>query len=130
MDIERIQLVMGSVFTGMGLVTMLFPTTTAELSLRKEFLGNDGVTPAVKLIMQCFGSQASLCGLLILSSKFTAKTYRNFGLAMIPYFIFDYHFWRIGALSTFGAVGDAVGNIIFSACCYAGYSRLKNNKKY
>ena len=123
-----IQFVMGSIFTSMGLATMIFPKMITELSFNKEFLGKDGVTPPLKLAMQCFGSQASLCGLLILSSKFTSKTYRNFGLAMIPYFVFDYHFWSNGALTTFGAAGDAIGNTVFASCCFLGHCLLTDKE--
>ncbi len=125
---DEVQMVMGSVFTGMGLATMLFPRLVTEMSFRKEFLGKDGVTPPLRLAIQCFGSQACLCGVLILSSKFTSTTFRNFGLAMIPYFVFDCHFWRIGALTSFGAAGDAAGNAVFSACCIAGYKYLTQKK--
>mmetsp|Transcript_9779 Transcript_9779/g.14137 ORF Transcript_9779/g.14137 Transcript_9779/m.14137 type:complete len:135 (-) Transcript_9779:2912-3316(-) len=131
MDIttRKIQMFMGVVFTGMGLATVAFPATVANLSFTNAFLGKEGVTPALQLVMQCFGSQASLCGLLILSSDFRIGTFRNFGLAMIPYFIFDYHFWKTGALTLFGASGDAVGNSIFSFCCYIGYNRLNGRNR-
>lgn len=119
---------MGSVFTGMGLVTMLCPEQVTKLSFSKELL-KEGCTPALKLAMQCFGSQASLCGLLILSSRFTKRTWRNFGLAMVPYFVFDAYFWKQGALTTFGAVGDAAGNVVFSLCCYLGYVNCSHKKK-
>eukprot|EP01032_Pedospumella_encystans_P016802 gene16802-19154_t len=119
---------MGSIFTSMGLATMIFPKMITELSFNKEFLGKDGVTPPLKLAMQCFGSQASLCGLLILSSKFTSRTYRNFGLAMIPYFVFDYYFWSNGALTTFGAAGDAIGNTVFASCCFLGHCLLTDKE--
>lgn len=120
---NNLQTLLGGVFGGMGVATMLFPVKITELSFRKEFLGPEGVTPALKLAIQCFGSQAALCGLLILSSKFTRRTYRNFGLAMIPYFVFDWYFWQSGALTDFGALGDAAGNVIFTLCCLAGYSK-------
>lgn len=122
--LKFIQRTMGSVFTGMGAVTMLFPKEVALLSFSKEFLGDQGITAPLQLVMQCFGSQATLCGLLILSSEFTAQTYQTFGLAMIPYFVFDFYFWYKGSLTNFGAVGDAVGNAIFSFCCFLGYKQL------
>ena len=125
---RKIQMFMGVVFTGMGLATVVFPAAVANLSFTNDFLGKEGVTPALLLVMRCFGSQASLCGLLILSSDFRIGTFRNFGLAMIPYFIFDYHFWQTGALTVLGASGDAVGNLIFSGCCYIGYNRLSNER--
>ncbi len=44
-----------------------------------------------------------------------------FGLAMIPYLVFDVAGYIAGALTPFGAIGDAVGNLIFTTCCYIGY---------
>jgi hypothetical protein len=61
---------------------------------------------------------------LILSSEFTASIYQTFDVDMIPYFVFDYYFWRSGALTTFGAAGDAMSNIVFSVCCLLGYTKL------
>lgn len=77
-----------------------------------------------RLVLQCFGSQAALCGLLILSAKFSANTFRLFGLAMIPYVAFDYLAWRMGALTPFGALGDLAGNVVFGVCCYQGYRQM------
>ncbi len=124
------QTFMGTVFTGMGLATMALPNQVIKYCFTKEYLsdlpvdssGNHIYPRSLILFAQCFGSQASLCGLLILTSKFRKSTYRYFGLAMIPYFIFDYYFWHTKALTTFGALGDGVGNVIFSICAYLGYS--------
>ena len=60
---------------------------------------------------------ATLCGLTILSTKWDSTSYRNFGLLMIPYFVFDAYFYSIGALSTLGAVGDG-GNIAIQHYLY------------
>ena len=119
--IPREQLIMGSLFTSMGLATMLLPDLVYKHSFRRSFTGSDEMTPAMKLVLQCFGSQASLCGLLILVAEFKSRTYRYFGLAMVPYFIFDLYFWRKGALTMMGALGDGVGNLVFSVCCYIGF---------
>lgn len=129
MNNSKVQMFMGSVFAGMGVATMVFPKTITEMSFTKQFLGKEGVTPPLILTMRCFGSQAALCGLLILSSTFDANTYRNFGLAMIPYFAFDVHCYSVGALTTFGAVGDGIGNVIFAACCLLGHNLLKDAEK-
>ncbi len=121
---RKSQIFMGTVFTGLGLATMLFPKKAAELSFKEEFLGKEGVSKPLKLTMQCFGSQATLCGILILTSKFTADTFKIFGLAMIPYLAFDYYAWQTDALTPLGAIGDAVGNVIFAACSLVGYNAL------
>lgn len=122
---SRSQIFMGTVFTGMGLITLTFPHKVIEFAFTDDYLGKAGVTKPLKLTMRCFGSQATLCGVLILSSKFSADTFKIFGLAMIPYFAFDYMAWKSGALTPLGAIGDAVGNFIFSVCCLVGYSALK-----
>jgi hypothetical protein len=128
-SISPYQYFMGVVFTSMGLATMLLPEKVLDHSLSREFLdlpanavGSLAKYPkSLILMVQCFGSQASLCGLLILTSKFRKSTFKYFGFAMIPYFIFDYYFWHTKALTTFGAVGDGVGNVIFSVCSILGY---------
>ncbi|ETW04968.1 hypothetical protein H310_04045 [Aphanomyces invadans] len=107
------QWVMGSVFTCMGL---------------KEFVSNSAPSPALLLMTQCFGSQATLGGLTILSTKWNSTSYRNFGIFMIPYFVFDLYVRSIGAITTVGAVGDGIGNAIFATCCYIGYTNCKKSE--
>ena len=122
------QSVMGGAFTMMGVTTMLFPRQILELSFNKRFLSDLSPTKSETLLTSCFGAQASLCGMLILSSTFTKKTYKYFGIAILPFFVFDYYFWQIEALTTFGAVGDLAGNVLFSLCCYFGYQEAKNEE--
>ncbi|KAI9010202.1 hypothetical protein DFJ74DRAFT_645947 [Hyaloraphidium curvatum] len=120
------QRVLGTVFLGMGLGTMFAPQDTLiPLCFKPDFLGPAGASPPLKLVMQCFGSQASLVGLLLLTTKMTKTSYKAFGIAMIPYIVFDYMFWRRGALTNFGAAGDFAGNLIFITCCYLGYQEAE-----
>ncbi|KAJ3109531.1 endodeoxyribonuclease [Phlyctochytrium planicorne] len=125
------QIVMGTTFTGMGLVTMLFPNTVAKLCFNPSFLGQQStpakpttvMSPPLKLTFQCFGAQATLCGTLILVSRFEKETYLYFGAAILPFFVFDYIAWKAKAVSTIGALGDFAGNVVFVVCCYIGFSR-------
>ncbi len=131
--VKKYQRFMGTVFTGMGLACLMFPSTVLRLSIPVDrwtsIITINQVDPIVKLLMQCFGSQAVLSGILILSSEFTESTFAIFGTSMIPFFVFDCLAWSGGLLTSFGAVGDAVGNIIFSVCSYYGYKGLKAKKK-
>ena len=138
---------MGIVFTAMGVITMIFPQFVLDLSFPPDFLlspSNSYVVssssfvsplsstaspsssslsyaPILLLVVRCFGSQACLCGLLILTTKFNKRTNLYFGLAMIPYLVFDAVGYVTGVLTLFGAVGDALGNLVFVACCLLGY---------
>jgi hypothetical protein len=127
------QQTMGGVFTAMGIATMMFPVTAMRLSLRKSYLGplliNKGkgwdVHPALKFVTRCFGSQATLCGLLILTTKMNKSSFQWFGGAMIPYLIFDIMAWKQGVLTAFGALGDGLGNVIFLVCSILAYKELE-----
>lgn len=112
---------LGGVFSLMGLGTMLFPETLMRLSFKKDLALIQ--SSELTLTFRCFGAQATLCGLLLLSSRFTRTTYRNFGLAIVPFFVFDWAAWQAGLLTEFGAIGDALGNIVFSTCCYLGWKK-------
>ncbi|KAI8854018.1 hypothetical protein BC829DRAFT_381086 [Chytridium lagenaria] len=126
------QIIMGAVFGTMGLATMLLPNFVSRLSFPARYLALQSpqepnrpvLSKPMKLAIQCFGAQATLCGLLILTTRFTRETFRNFGVAMMPFFVFDYLAWKDGALTDFGALGDGIGNVVFTVCCYIGYSRL------
>ena len=114
------QLFLGGVFTTMGLGTMLFPGLLLPISL-KNHASSDSAD--LTLTFRCFGAQATLCGLILLSLRPTAKFYRNFGLAILPFFVFDYMAWHNDMITTFGALGDAAGNIVFTGCSYIGWKR-------
>ena len=117
------QLILGGVFSAMGLGTMLLPRQLLPLSLT-NYSKSDSTD--LTLTFRCFGAQATLCGLILLSCEPSKKLYRNFGLAILPFFVFDFLAWEQGLITTFGAIGDAAGNIVFSVCAYQGYRRADN----
>ena len=116
---EPEQLILGGMFSLMGMGTMLFPKHLIPLSLRNA----PENSRELNFVFRCFGAQATLCGLLLLSCKPSRTLYRNFGLAMVPFFIFDYVAWNAGFLTEFGALGDAAGNLVFSICSFIGWKR-------
>ncbi|KAJ3093429.1 hypothetical protein HDU96_002293 [Phlyctochytrium bullatum] len=140
------KLFMGTTFASMGLVTMLFPNTTIRLSFDPAFLALKGdesdsiptsadktkalttrpapISPVLRFTMRCFGAQATLCGFLLLVAPFNKQTYAAFGAAIAPFFVFDWMAWQAGALTPFGAIGDGLGNVVFTVCCWLGYNRL------
>jgi hypothetical protein len=115
------QTVIGTTFTTMGVATMFFPVTATRLGITSKFLGvtliNRGkewdLHPALKFTVRCFGAQASLCGLLLLSTRMEKFGYQVFSAAIVPFLIFNVIGWRKGIFTTLGAVADGLGNIIF-----------------
>lgn len=127
--------IIGVTFTGMGAITLLFPGTTlyysltpsSYLSITKGLQPSDVIVPEMKLMTQCFGAQATLGGIIILTSQFSKFTFKIFGLSMIPFYWFDYMAWSWGIISPLGAIGDAIGNTIFCVCSWMGYKTLERN---
>jgi hypothetical protein len=116
--------VMGAVWLGMGAATMLFPGPVLRMSFQRQALPSNAEgaeeQPAVDLLCRCFGAQAVMCGILLLTAKMDATAYKIWGVALLPFFAFDYLAWRKGLLTDLGALGDLGGNIVFLVCSVAG----------
>ena len=48
-----------------------------------------------------------------------------YGLALLPFLVFDYWFYRVEPVLTPIGLIDAVGNLIMLALCYAGWRRAE-----
>ena len=109
--------VLGIAYMSLGLATMLLPDAMIELSVTDPAQGNS----LTRLIFQCFGLQATLCGLVAYASEFKRSTYIVLGLAILPVFIFDYWFVAIDPVMTpFGGIADGIFNVIFVTMCAIG----------
>lgn len=54
-----------------------------------------------RLLLACFGAQAVLCGVVILTSRFTPAIFLAFGLCgSIPFFGFNYYFYFVKEMFT------------------------------
>lgn len=89
---------------------MIAPGPLLRLSLAKPPPLDNAAT---LLIFACFGAQACLCGLLLLTARMDAWAFKTWAVAMLPFLVFDAYFYQNGMLTTFGAGGDCVGNILF-----------------
>jgi hypothetical protein len=77
------------------------------------------------LLIGCFGAQALLCGLFILLTRFTRWTYLGYGLALLPFFFFNYYFvYVVPALNRWMAL-DFVANLFMLVLCVFGYRLSK-----
>jgi hypothetical protein len=76
--------------------------------------------------MRCFGAQATLCGILLLTTNFDQQTYKIWTCSILPFFVFDLMAYQSGYLTAFGAIGDAVGNVVFTLAGLKGMGYIGN----
>jgi hypothetical protein len=113
---------MSVTFTLMGFGCMVAPQPILNLSLIPP-VPTDLTTVT---IFQCFGAQATLLGIVLANCHLTQKGYRNWILAILPFFYFDYYAYAVlEKVTLLGALGDATGNVIFTYCGWKCIQKLK-----
>lgn len=121
--LTHLQLVMGGTFFGMGLGTMLLPSLVMDTCFNPTYFSG---TVGERVLVGCFGAQATLQGILLLSCRFRKRTWVYWGLGILPFVVFDAYACPWGplpVLTWLGAAGDGLGNAIFLAACCLGYRR-------
>ena len=77
----------------------------------------------IALFIGCFGAQAVLSGLFAFFSRFTRTTFLVYGIALLPFFWFNYWFvFEVPILSEWMAL-DFAANVAMLALCVAGYRK-------
>ena len=73
------------------------------------------------LLMGCFGAQAVLGGLFIAFSRWTKATFVIYGVALLPFFWFNYYFVFVVPVMTRWMALDLVSNLFMLGLCFWGY---------
>jgi hypothetical protein len=118
MTVRQIQFGLAAVFFILGGWAMLAPRHVIETVIRPEFQSFDRLTI---ICMACFGAQACLAGLFIAFSRFTHTTFLAYGIALLPFFGFNYWFTRVEPVFNSLGLIDLVGNITMLGLCYYGW---------
>lgn len=115
-----IQRLIAAVFLGLGGWCLILPGMVADLSLTPEWRGDD---PVIPILVGCFGAQAVLAGLFAFFARFTRATFLAYGIALLPFFVFDA--WFYFGLPVFNEfiLLDLAGNLIMLALCYMGWRK-------
>ncbi|MEO0981358.1 MAG: hypothetical protein AAFX03_01755 [Pseudomonadota bacterium] len=120
---RRIQIALALVFLVLGGWCLATPHMVERLVLRPE---HQHLTAASAVWVGCFGAQAVLGGIVIATSRFTARTFLIFGLcASLPFFVFNYYFYFVAEMFTDWMLLDFVGNTIILACGLLGWRTLR-----
>ena len=117
-EAQRWQSLIALVFLGLGSWCLLAPATIVELTVRPEHRNE---LPLTLVTIGAFGAQAMLVGLVTATSTFTARTFFALGLALLPFFLFDWWFYSVRPLFNGLILLDVAGNLAMLAACARGY---------
>lgn len=120
-----LQRVLAAVFVGLGSWCLLHPASVIELTVRPEQVSLD-LLPTVAV--GAFGAQAILAGLFAASARFTSNSFLLYGVALLPFFVFDWWFYFARPLFNGLILLDVIGNVIMLAVCARGYTILRNTR--
>ncbi|KAL4756253.1 uncharacterized protein BDW70DRAFT_164659 [Aspergillus foveolatus] len=110
--VRRLQRGMALAYAGLGAWCLLHPASAMRLSFNAEHVTTDR---ASLLLMQCFGAQATTCGMLLGVANMSRTSFTVFSLAMVPYIVFNVWF-GIGpgrGVFTHMLWLDFIGNVFF-----------------
>lgn len=107
-------------FLVLGSWCLFFPGMVERLGFLPAYQHNDATTA---LLMGCFGAQAVLSGLFAWFSRFTKATFLAYGIALLPFFWFNY--WFVFVVPMFNAwmALDFVSNLAMLALCVLGWRK-------
>lgn len=105
-------------FVVLGAWCLFFPDMMAKLAFRPEHYHP---SIATSLMIGCFGAQAILSGLFAAFSRFTRMTFLAYGIALLPFFWFNYWFVFVAPVLNEWMLLDFGANVAMLALCVVGY---------
>lgn len=120
MSARTIQRLLASVFFILGGWALLAPASVIELTVREEWRTGD---PLATFAIGCFGAQACISGLFAWFARFTKTTFLAYGVALLPFFAFNYYFYAVVPLLNELGLLDLVGNVVMLGLCWLGWKR-------
>jgi hypothetical protein len=107
-------------FMVLGAWCLLAPGMVERLVVRPEYFHGSTTTA---LFIGCFGAQAVLSGLFAAFSRFTRTTFLVYGIALLPFFGFNYWFVFVVPVFNQWMALDFISNLLMLALCVAGYRK-------
>lgn len=123
MTARTAQSLLASVFFILGGWCLVAPQSVLNLAITPAYQSN---APIVPILVACFGAQAVLAGIFAAFSTFTRRTFLAYGIALLPFFLFDYWFYAVEPMLTLVGLLDALGNIVMLWLCWIGWSRSEH----
>ncbi|HWT31654.1 MAG TPA: hypothetical protein VN240_11590 [Propylenella sp.] len=109
---------LAGVFFVLGGWCLVAPDSVMTLAFRPEYHSSDRL---VSFLLGGFGAQALIAGLFAAFSVFTRRTFAAYGVALLPFFVFDYWFYFVEPILTPIGLLDAAGNVVMLTLCWIGW---------
>ena len=123
-EARRWQYLIASVFLILGGWCLFSPNSVMELTVRPEHRNQ---LPLTSVTIGAFGAQAVLIGIVSATSRYTARTFMALGVAMLPFFVFDWWFYAVEPIFNELILLDVAGNIAMLAACLRGWWLLRQD---
>jgi len=118
MSVRQIQWGLAAVFFTLGGWALLAPQHAIDTTILPKWNTGD---PLTRFAMGCFGAQACLAGLFVAFSRFTPTTFLAYGIALLPFFAFNWWFTFIEPVFNMLGLIDAIGNVVMLGLCIYGW---------
>ena len=122
MSARTAQGLIAAIFLVLGAWCLLAPQMVLDLGLRPDFRTEAAVVP---VFVACFGAQAMLAGLFAATAIFTRRTFLFYGVALLPFLVFDYWFFAVVPMFNEFILLDLIGNLFMLALCWIGWRRAE-----
>lgn len=122
MSVRTIQYLLASVFFVLGGWCLVSPSSVMALTITPAYQSD---APIVPILVGAFGAQALIAGLFAAFSRFTKATFLAYGVALLPFFVFNYWFLVVDPMLTPLGMLDAVGNVVMLTLCVIGWRKAE-----
>lgn len=112
------QILVAIPFLTLGTWALLWPSSVQIVAFRPEVRLDDRI---LNVALGAFGAQALLCSLFILTSRFSRWSFLAYGIALLPFFVFNYWFLYVEPLFSAGMVIDFAANLAMLGFCVMGW---------
>jgi hypothetical protein len=122
MSARTTQWCLASVFFILGGWCLVSPGSVMTLAITPAYQSD---APIVPILVGAFGAQALIAALFAAFARFEQRTFVAYGVALIPFFVFDYWFYAVLPMLTWIGLLDAVGNVVMLGLCFHGWRSTK-----
>ena len=122
MTTQHIQWMIAAVFFVLGGWGLVAPRSVIALTLLPEHQID---APILPFVVACFGAQAMISGPFAAFAMFTRTTFLAYGIALLPFFAFNWWFTFVEPVFAMVGLLDAVGNVVMLGLCVVGWRKAK-----